>query len=222
MECKLSPCGIARLQAIIAAGTVAVAVCLGGCQSTGPNRALGTAFGGMAGGLTGAAIGTQEGKAPEGALFGALTGMAAGSAVGGALDNQVERDRMDAQQAANEANLNAISFEQVIQMTRSGLSDDIVASQIYNQGVVRKPTFGDLMMLKNNGVSDATIYALQNAPVAGAGALVATHRIPATTVYYEEPSVFYYPTPHHWCHPYHRPFGSRHRHGSHVGFSFGF
>jgi hypothetical protein len=176
----------------------------------------------MAGGLTGAAIGAHEGKAPEGALIGALTGMAAGSAVGGALDNQVERDRMDIQQAAYEATQNAISFEQVIQMTRSGLSDDVVASQIYNQGVVRKPNFGDLMMLKNNGVSDATIHALQNAPVAGAGPPVAARRIPATTVYYEEPSVFFYPTPHYWCHPYRRPFGSRHCHGSHVGFSFGF
>ncbi len=149
------------------AGSLLMIVFLSGCQTVGPGTATGGAFGTFAGTLTGAAIGSKEGKAPEGALIGALTGGALGAAAGNAVDREVQRTRRQDQTLQNERRLAAVSTPQIIQMTQSGLGSDVIVRQIQNQGVFRRPTIDDLIQLKNQGVDDVVIEALQSAPIGG-------------------------------------------------------
>ena len=138
-----------------------------GCQTIGPNTAGGGAIGTLAGSLTGAAIGATEGKAPEGALIGALAGGTAGSVFGSAIDRDVQQQRFAQQQFVNQQIAGAITMDQVVRMTQSGLGGDVVTRQIASQGIARRPTIEDLIFLKQNGVQDNVIHALQSARVAG-------------------------------------------------------
>lgn len=183
-----------------------------GCQTAGPNAAGGGAFGGLAGGLAGAAIGASEGKAPEGALIGALTGATVGTVAGTAIDRAEERDQLDYQRYLDGQRLAAVTSDEVIRMTQSGLANDVIARQIMNQGIIRRPTIEELIQLKNQGVDDSVIQAIQNAPLAGQSVPV-RYVAPSQPVFIET------------CPPYHRfPHHYYHRrcHPSGVGFSFGF
>ncbi len=186
-----------------------------GCRSPGPNAAGGGAIGGLAGGLAGAAIGASEGKAPEGALIGALTGATVGTVAGNAIDRAEERDQLDYQRYQDGQRLAAVTTDQVVRMTQSGLANDVIARQIMNQGIVRRPTIDELIQLKNQGVDDSVIQAIQNAPLAGQCVPV-RYAAPPQPVFVET-----YPA----CHPYHRfPHHYYHRRCAPpgVGFSFGF
>lgn len=147
---------------------IGLAISVTGCQTVGPGTAAGGAFGTFAGGLTGAAIGSKDGKTSEGALVGALTGGTLGAVAGNAVDRQVERENFEFQQGQAQQRLGAVSQSQILQMTQSGLSNDVIARQIQTQGIVRRPTTDDLINLKNQGVHDSVILAIQNASVAGA------------------------------------------------------
>ena len=149
-----------------------LAILFTGCQTVGPGGATGGAFGTFAGSLTGAAIGAKDGKAPEGALIGAITGGTLGTLAGNAVDREVERDRLAYQQAQQQQRIAAVDVAQVIQMTQSGLSTEVIARQIQSQGIARRPSIDDLIILKNQGVDDLVIQAMQNAPLAGAEPVV--------------------------------------------------
>ena len=122
-----------------------------GCQTVRPGAATGGAFGSFAGALTGASIGATEGKAGEGALIGALAGGTVGSLAGNAIDRQVERDRFEFQQAQAQRLSTAVDVNEVIRMSQSGLGSDVIASQIQSQGVARRPTIDELILLKKPG-----------------------------------------------------------------------
>ena len=139
-----------------------------GCQTVGPGTATGGAFGTLAGGLTGAAIGATEGKSTEGALIGAVTGGTLGSIAGNATDRQNERDQLQYNNAIAAERRAAVSMHQIVQMTDNGLGKNVIISQINNQGVDRRPSIDDLIVLKNRGVDEDVIQAFQNAPMAGA------------------------------------------------------
>lgn len=139
-------------------------VLLSGCQGFGPHTAAGGAIGTAAGSLIGASIGSREGKAAEGALIGALTGATAGSVLGNQVDQEEARIEAQFQEAAWAAEQRALSFNQVIELSRSGLSDDVIVNQIRSSGIDRLPDTQDLIWLKNEGVSDRVIAALQQPP----------------------------------------------------------
>lgn len=131
------------------------------------NRNAGAAFGGVAGGLIGAAIGSDSDKTLEGALIGGLTGAVAGGMAGNQADRASFEQSQYQYQAANQAYRQAVrtsvGFGDVIQMSQSGLPDDVIARQIESQGLASRPTTADLIMLKNNGVSDRVLAAMQSA-----------------------------------------------------------
>lgn len=188
--------------------------CLTGCVS-GPAARTGTALGGLSGALLGAAAGMNTGKALEGAAIGGL----AGSAVGGALGNAVDedRDQQEARQAAYEEEIRAraITLDQVINMSRSGLGDQVIANQIRTQGVVSPLGTSELILLKQNGVSDNVLAAWQEQSAVPTTMVVPPARPPVIVQeHWVEPA--WYPGP-FWCHPRH------HRHcgptaGIHVRF----
>ena len=68
-----------------------VAVCLAGCQSTGPKTQTGIAAGAVLGAVIGAAAGDSKG-----ALLGGVIGAALGGVVGSILDEEDRRRRSEA------------------------------------------------------------------------------------------------------------------------------
>ncbi len=190
---------------------VALIAASSGCQSLGPNATAGGLFGATGGGLMGAAIGASEGKSGEGALIGALAGGVAGTAIGDQADqaDARQRDRFyQRQQAASDA---AVTMEQVIHMTRSGVGDELIVNQINLSGAAAPPTPDDLILLKTNGVSDAVIQALQSVP-RPMYPVANLQRRPATVFVQPDgycPAPYFGPPvivhPHHYPAPFHRP-----------------
>ncbi len=131
-----------------------------GCIS-GPGARTGTAFGGLGGALVGAAAGAQKGKSLEGAAIGALAGSALGGAIGNSADRDTERWEADQVAYQQEVLARSVSMDQVIQMTQSGLGEQVISNQIRTQGVAAPLTTNDLVMLKQSGVSDNVISAWQ-------------------------------------------------------------
>ncbi len=180
-------------------------------------RNTGAAVGGVTGGILGAAIGSRDGKTGEGALIGGLAGAVAGGLLGNQADRNQYQNMQYNQQQFDQAIRSSISYNDVIQMSQSGLADDVIARQIETQGIVQRPTTSDLMMLKSNGVSDRVIAALQTAWSPNDGArrvqqtAYPTYVQPAPVfvetwqpapIYYGPPPVQYYrPYHHHHCPP---------------------
>lgn len=138
----------------------------GGCVG-GPHARTGTAVGTLAGGALGAAAGSGSHKSLEGAAIGAV----AGGLLGGAVGNAADRDEAawDARQVAwdQQVRATAMTTDQVIQMTHAGLSEQVIANQIRSQGVIAPLSTSDLLVLKQNGVSDLVIAAWQQTPPVG-------------------------------------------------------
>jgi len=189
---------------------IALSVGWAGCQSLGPNAAGGGALGGLAGGLAGAAIGAAEGKAPEGALVGAVAGATAGTIAGDAWDRDIQQQRLANQQLRDQQFAHSTTIDQVIRMTHSELGPEVISRHIMTQGVARRPTIEDLILLKQNRVDDRVIEALQTATIIGPGGSIAVHSRPVGFVERVPVFVESYPRfgprrfgPH--CHPAYRP-----------------
>ncbi len=176
-----------------------------GCVA-GPFARTGTAVGGLTGGAIGAAAGASSGKSLEGAAVGALAGSVLGGAVGHAADRDAEQ--WEAQQAAwqQEQLAAAVTLDEVIQLTQSGVGDAVIANQIRAQGVTGPLSTSDLVFLKQNGVSDVVITAWQQTPVAGSVVLPAVRPAPQQIIVRERyvdpcfgPDFYYGPRP-RWHH----------------------
>jgi len=122
----------------------------------------------LLGGLGGTAIGSEIGRANGNTGLGAGIGALAGTFTGAAIGHRM--DEIDARnQALFEAEMgrrfaNAATFEDVVAMSNAGLSDQVIVSHIQARGVARVPSAADLISLKQQGVSDAVIRAMQQPP----------------------------------------------------------
>lgn len=208
-----------------------------------PNTAGGAVVGGATGGIIGAAIGSKDDKTGEGALIGGILGAAAGGILGNQQDranefrdyqfqqqqNQYQRQQVQLQQ---EAKRNAVTFDQVITMSQSGLGPNVIVNQIKSQGIWQRPTASDLIFLKQNGVSDQVIGALQTGRIASEPAYPAQQVVVRERVQpvYVEPVVIrpvprvYHPAPrvYHYGHRGHHHHRSRHAHGGGASFNIRF
>ena len=154
---------------------VAAAVCAGlcvsaaGCQSS-PNRAgEGAVIGGLIGAGAGAIIGHQSGERDKGALIGGL----AGALAGGLTGSQVQKDpaqqvaasqpqqAVQPQQPARAANPSQMSVEQIIDMTKRGVHEDVIADRIRLTGSRFSLSPADVEYLQQNGVHQKVIAAMQ-------------------------------------------------------------
>ena len=134
-----------------------------GCVS-GPYARQGTAGGALAGGAIGALAGAPSDRALEGAAIGAVSGGVLGGAIGEAADRDAAI--ADAEHAAwvQEVRSRAVTMDQVIQMTQTGVGDNLIVNQIQANGVTGPLTTSDIVMLKQNGVTDSVIAAWQHSP----------------------------------------------------------
>lgn len=180
-----------------------------GCRTAGPNTHAGAALGGLSGAALGAIAGSSEGKSLEGAAIGATAGGLLGGALGNQIDQDIARDDAVRQASAQEAMTRAVSPDTVSEMVASGLSDAVIVEHIRANGILQPLATHELISLKQRGVSDAVINAMQQAPLATSmarGPAIAT----PYPVYVEEryaapPPVIYYGRPwrrhHHHCEP---------------------
>ena len=115
------------------------------------------------GAATGAIAGAAIGKDPKAALIGGAIGAASGAAVGGALDEQEARNEALIAQQMGQRLEGAVTHQQVVQMTQAGLSEQVIMTHISTYGVARPPNANDLIMLRQAGVGDGVLQALQTA-----------------------------------------------------------
>ncbi len=142
-----------------------VCVCSMGC-SAGPNTQRGALAGTALGTAAGAIVGHQSGHGAEGALVGAATGAVAGGLIGNAQDAREERDAAISQ-AAWTRSAEMLTNDDLVRMTVSGLSDDVIITAVQTKGGRFDLSPDGLIALKASGVSDRVLSAVQTAAVAG-------------------------------------------------------
>jgi hypothetical protein len=172
-----------------------------------------TVVGGALGAVTGAIVGGKH-KGTD-ALIGAGIGAVTGNLLGQAKDHSDEQKA--AAGAAMAANMNAQAAAQavtnydLVTMTRSGVSDDLIISTIQSRGARLDLSPQALIALKQQGVSDRVVLAAQNmshgapyVPPGGAVPVVATGPPPATVIVEPRPYYYWGPGPYYNAHVYYR------------------
>jgi hypothetical protein len=160
---------------------------LSGCANMN-NTQSGAVAGTGLGAVAGAIVGEATGHPGAGALIGAATGATAGALVGNAEDNREERDAAVAhaqyESARNQAIARAVTEADVVTMARSHVGDAVIINSIHTRGCLWDGTPDAVIRLKQQGVSDQVITAMQNSGI----------RVPATAGPVPPP-VYYAPPP---------------------------
>jgi hypothetical protein len=140
------------------------AACSLGCNS--PYRAdQGALAGGLGGAGLGALVGSATGHTGAGAAIGAAAGALSGAAVGGALDDIEARNRAEiAAHMGRPAPAGSVTVDDVIAMTRSGVTEDVILTHIRYHGPATPLRPADLIVLQQQGVSPRVVQALQAPP----------------------------------------------------------
>jgi Glycine zipper len=144
---------------------VLVVLCLAcsGCRS--PYYAdRGALFGGLTGAGVGAVVGDAAGNTGAGALIGTAVGALAGNAVGEHIDADVARSKAEIESRLGRQMQGAVTPQDVVAMTQAGLSDEVIATHIRANGMAQPLAAGDLINLRNMGVRDNVIIAMQQTP----------------------------------------------------------
>lgn len=157
------------------------------------NKQRGVVLGGLTGAAAGAIIGENNDEAGAGAAIGGVVGAIAGSMLGSAEDNRsrayyaTQQRQVYAQQQYQATR--SVGFQDVIAMSRNGVSDDVIITAIQQRGLQRSLEVSDIVNLSQNGVCDNVIRAMQQS---GAGHVVASAPV---VVSRPAPRVIVHPTP---------------------------
>lgn len=137
---------------LVLSGLVTFLLLTTGCSHTEQGIGVGGLFGGLFGALAGG---------PRHAPAGAAIGVLGGAALGGALGAQ--EDRRERREAAQLAAMRQppLSISDIINLTASGTSDQVIINQIRTSGAIYHLTANDLMVLNNGGVREAVIREMQ-------------------------------------------------------------
>ncbi|HEY2759895.1 MAG TPA: glycine zipper domain-containing protein, partial [Pirellulales bacterium] len=111
----------------------------------------GALAGGVGGAGLGALIGSASGHTGAGAVIGAAAGALTGGAVGGALDNIDAKNRAQIAAATGHPPT-AVSVNDIIALTRSGIDEQIIVNQLASSGLQRPLQANDVIYLQQNGV----------------------------------------------------------------------
>lgn len=132
-------------------GVLLLASC--GCSSMN-NTERGAVTGGVLGGLAGTVIGGISGHPGAGAAIGA----AAGAGVGALAGNEEDRHERRVNEAIARRSL---SVNDVVQMSQRQIGDELIINQIYNSSTAFNLTSNDVIYLREQGVSERVIGAMQ-------------------------------------------------------------
>jgi outer membrane lipoprotein SlyB len=154
---------------LINATCLAFVIALAGCQ-TPEGKTDRTATGALAGGVlgagTGAIIGSATGDAGAGAAIGGILGAITGGVVGHAMDAQ-QRDILARQNPQTLQRIDQgqpLGLADIKAMSKAGISDEVIISQIRNSRVVYRLTTAEIIDLKDSGVSQKVIDFMINTP----------------------------------------------------------
>lgn len=136
------------------------------------NTQRGATLGGLAGAVAGGLIGDHNDEAGAGAGIGAVVGAVAGGLLGNAADKdaayarQQHYYRQQQQQAYYQQQRvaqvqSAVTINDVVSMTRSGLSDQVINNQIRQRGYVGTIAVSDIIALHQQGVRESVITTIQ-------------------------------------------------------------
>jgi hypothetical protein len=132
-----------------------------GCAGTGAtNTTNETAAGALIGGVTGALIGEHN----DDPLAGAIIGTAAGALLGNAIDQEHDRTETELAAAEEEYMENAVTLNQLLEMTQAGVDDAVIISRIEANGPAQKLTTDDIILLSKSQVAAAVISTYQAPP----------------------------------------------------------
>ncbi len=126
-----------------------------GCSSMN-NTERGAVTGGVLGGLAGTVIGGVTGHPGAGAAIGAGSGALLGGLVGN------EEDRHE-KKVAEWVARNQLQLTDIVQMSQSRVDDNLIINQITTTGSVFTLSSQDVIYLRQQGVSDRVIAAMQAA-----------------------------------------------------------
>ena len=152
----------------------------------------GTVKGGIAGAILGGIIGHQNDETGEGVAIGAAVGALAGNVVGRSQQNNAiqqqqyraqlyQQEQLRRQQAQESLN-RAVSLDDAITLTRSGLSDSLIITQVANNGVQQEIGVSEVITLHQSGVSEQVIRAMQSARIGEATIKPSYHYEPPAQV----------------------------------------
>jgi len=124
----------------------------------------GALFGGLTGAGMGAVVGDAAGNAGAGAAIGTAIGALTGAAVGEHMDADLARSRAEIEARLGRQMQGAVTAQDVVAMTQAGLSDDVIVTHIRASGLAQPLAVNDLIFLRNMGVRDGVINAMQQTP----------------------------------------------------------
>ena len=149
---------------ILTLAAATAAVLLTGCvnpNGTQNNTGSGALIGGALGAITGAVIGGPR-NGGAGAAIGAAAGMIAGGAIGNGMDQQ-QQDQLRARAPQTYVRVvqgQPVSIADVKAMSRAGVGDDIIISQIQGSHAVFRLSSSDIIDLHDSGVSDRVVNTM--------------------------------------------------------------
>lgn len=175
----------------------AVSLGIGADPTAAQNTQRGAVIGGLGGAIAGALIGDHNDKAGAGAAIGGVIGAVGGAVVGNAKDKEVTyqrqqqarayQQRVYTQQQMQAAQIqSAVSIGDVITMSKSGLSDSVMITQIQTRGVQQQLSVNDIIMLHQQGLNETVITAMQNARVGAAPMVTTVTTYPAPVIFHEQ------------------------------------
>jgi hypothetical protein len=161
----------------------------------------GALLGGVTGALIGGVVGHQKQDTGKGALIGGAVGALAGGAIGNTRDQANSRQQYYQSQAVYPTyhehrtyvqvpaqqrvvvSRRPVTTSEVINMTRSGVSDAVIVAHIQSNGIASQPDVNDVILMNQEGVSDYVVNIMQSGG--------------RTTTVYQHPSPVYrsYPQP---------------------------
>ena len=184
------------------------------------DTAAGAVVGGGLGAVTGALVGGKDHRG-GGALIGAGVGALTGGLIGNSVDKADQRAAVTGTAVAAQANAQvaaqAVTNFDLVEMTRAGVSEDVIISTIRSRGGRFDLSPNGLIALKQSGVSDRVVMAAQSSAPGPFAPAVAPAIIgpPPAVIVQPAPVVRFYSGPswgyHH--HFYHHPHHHHHCHG---------
>lgn len=140
-----------------------VTALMAGCRS--PYYAdRGAAVGALTGAGVGAAIGSAKGDTAPGAVIGTAVGALTGALIGEGLDEVNARNQALIEERLGRRIVGAATIQDTIAMSQAGLGDDVIINYLRGNGFTGQLSAQELIRLKQEGVRDAVIGAMQQTP----------------------------------------------------------
>ena len=160
-----------------------------------------TVAGGVAGAIIGGIVGHQNDETAEGVAIGGVVGAITGNLLGQSKDRQI-RDQIQYEQAVLQEQHHiqqaqqvqfqrALSIDDAISLSQSGVSPQLILNQINANGVQQEIGVSEIIVLSQNGVSERVIDAMQKASIGGPAPVV----VDKSSLFYDKSPVVVKPRP---------------------------